>query len=57
MVAGIYLPQILKLKVGAIELEKTSIGQITTSASLGIRRDEGIMKKHKYTSASALSIR
>jgi hypothetical protein len=38
MVAGLYLPQILKLKVGGIELEKKPVEQITTSVSLGITR-------------------
>jgi tetratricopeptide (TPR) repeat protein len=36
MIAGLYLSQLSKLKVGAIELEKSSIDQITTSSSLGI---------------------
>ncbi len=38
MVAGLYLPQILKLKVGGIELEKKPVEQIATSASLGITK-------------------
>lgn len=38
MVAGFYLPQILKLKVAGIELEKSSVDQITTTGSLGIRK-------------------
>jgi hypothetical protein len=38
MVAGLYLPQILKLKVAGIELEKSSVDQITTSGTLGISK-------------------
>jgi len=38
MIAGLYLDQISKLKVGAIELEKSTIDQISTSTSLGISR-------------------
>jgi tetratricopeptide (TPR) repeat protein len=38
MVAGLYLRQISKLKVGALELEKSTIDQISTSTSLGITR-------------------
>jgi len=38
MIAGLYLPQILKLKVAGIELEKSSVDQITTAGSLGIRK-------------------
>ena len=38
MVAGLYLPQILKLKFAGIELEKSSVEQITTSAALGISK-------------------
>lgn len=38
MVAGLYLPQILKLKVAGIELEKSTIDQIATTGSLGIRK-------------------
>ena len=38
VVAGLYLPQILKLKVAGIELEKKPVEQITTSVSLGITR-------------------
>ncbi|MEQ8203118.1 MAG: tetratricopeptide repeat protein, partial [Smithellaceae bacterium] len=36
MVAGFYLPQLLKLKVGGIEIEKTPVEQVSTSMSLGI---------------------
>ena len=36
MIAGLYLPQILKLRVGGIELEKTSADQITAPRSFGI---------------------
>jgi tetratricopeptide (TPR) repeat protein len=38
MIAGLYLPQILKLKVGSIELEKGSVDQISKPTSLGISR-------------------
>lgn len=38
MVAGLFLRQLSKLKVGAIELEKSSLDQVTTSASLGIQK-------------------
>lgn len=38
MVIGLYLPQILKLKVAGIELEKSSVNQITTSGTLGISK-------------------
>lgn len=38
MVAGLYLPKVLKLKVGAIELEKGAVEQISTPTSLGISR-------------------
>jgi tetratricopeptide (TPR) repeat protein len=38
MVAGLYLPQILKLKIGAIEMEKSPVSQITTPISLGITK-------------------
>jgi tetratricopeptide (TPR) repeat protein len=38
MIAGFYLDQISKLKVGAIELEKSTINQISTTSSLGISK-------------------
>jgi hypothetical protein len=38
MVAGLYLPQLLKLKVAGIELEKRVVDQITTSGTLGISK-------------------
>jgi tetratricopeptide (TPR) repeat protein len=38
MVAGLYLPQILKLKVAGIQLEKSAVEQITTSSTLGISK-------------------
>jgi tetratricopeptide (TPR) repeat protein len=38
IVVGLYLPQILKLKVAGIELEKSSVEHVTTSVSLGITR-------------------
>ena len=36
MVAGLYLPRILKLKVGALELEKSVVEQVATTGGLGI---------------------
>lgn len=36
IVAGLYMPQILKLKVAGIELEKSAADQITTLSSLNI---------------------
>ena len=36
MIAGLYLPQVLKLKVGSIELEKSPVEQIATISTLGI---------------------
>ena len=38
MVAGLYLPKVLKLKVGAIELEKTSVEQVSAPSGLDIGR-------------------
>ena len=38
MVAGLFLPQILKLKVAGIELEKSSTSQISSTGPLGISR-------------------
>ncbi len=38
MVAGLSLPQLLKLKVAGIELEKSSVEQITTPSTLGISK-------------------
>jgi tetratricopeptide (TPR) repeat protein len=38
MVAGLYLPHILKLKVAGIELEKSSVDQITTPTTFGISK-------------------
>jgi hypothetical protein len=38
MVAGLYLPQILKLRVAGIQLEKSAVKQITTSSTLGISK-------------------
>lgn len=38
MVAGLYLQEISKLKFGAIELEKSSVDQISSSFSFGISR-------------------
>lgn len=38
MIAGLYLPQLLKLKVAGIELEKSTLDQITTAGTLGISK-------------------
>jgi len=38
VVAGAYLQQISRLKFAGIEIEKSSVDQISTSTSLGIRR-------------------
>jgi tetratricopeptide (TPR) repeat protein len=38
VIAGIFLPRLLKLKVGGIELEKTSVSQVGTATQLGIAR-------------------
>jgi tetratricopeptide (TPR) repeat protein len=38
MIAGLYLPQILKLKVAGIQLEKSAVDQITTPSTLGISK-------------------
>ena len=38
MVVGLYLPQILKLKVAGIEIEKSSVEQISPSDTLGINK-------------------
>ncbi len=40
MAVALYLPQILKLKIGTVELEKSAVDQIKTSVELGIRRSE-----------------
>ena len=37
-VAGIFLPQLLKLKIAGIELEKSTVDQIQTTERLGIRK-------------------
>jgi hypothetical protein len=37
-VASCYLPQLLKLKVPGIELEKTAVDQITTLGPVGISK-------------------
>ncbi|MBG9378734.1 tetratricopeptide repeat protein [Panacibacter sp. DH6] len=39
MIAALYLPNVLKLKVAGIELEKSSIDLIAVSGNLGISRD------------------
>jgi tetratricopeptide (TPR) repeat protein len=38
LMVGVYLPQILKLKVPGVELEKSSVDQITTPLPLGIKK-------------------
>lgn len=38
MIAGLYLPKVLKLKVGGIELEKAAIDQVSAPSTLGISR-------------------
>jgi hypothetical protein len=38
MIVGLYLNQITKLKVGNLELEKSTIDQISTTSSFGITR-------------------
>ncbi len=38
MVAGLYLQQISKFKFGSIEIEKSSVSQISSSGALGIRK-------------------
>jgi tetratricopeptide (TPR) repeat protein len=38
IVAGLFLPRILRLKVGGIELEKTAVSQVSAPSSLGIGR-------------------
>ena len=38
LVASLYLPKVLKLKVGAIELEKSTVEQISAPVSLGTGR-------------------
>ncbi len=36
MVAGFYLPRLMKLKVGGLELEKSPVDVVSTTTSLGI---------------------
>jgi len=38
MIAGFYLPRLLKLKVAGIELEKSSVDQVTSSGSIEISK-------------------
>lgn len=38
LIIGFYLPHILKLKFAGIEIEKSSVQQITMAGSLGIRK-------------------
>jgi hypothetical protein len=42
MVAAVYLPQLLKLKLPGIELEKASVGQVAAH-SIGISRSESLI--------------
>jgi len=39
MIAGLYLPRLLKLKVAGIELEKSTVDQITTSSTFEISKE------------------
>ena len=38
LVVGLYLPQILKLRVAGIELEKSSVDQATAGGALGLSK-------------------
>ncbi|MEM6395355.1 MAG: tetratricopeptide repeat protein [Bacteroidota bacterium] len=38
MIAGLYLPRLLKLKVGVIELQKNSLSEVQDSSLLGIQK-------------------
>jgi tetratricopeptide (TPR) repeat protein len=38
MIAGLFLPQLLKLKVAGFELEKSTLDQITSAGTLGITK-------------------
>ena len=38
MIAGLYLPQLLKLKVGGIQLEKSSAESVTTPVTIGVEK-------------------
>jgi len=42
MIAALYLPDLLKLKVPGIELEKTAANQVSSPSSLGISRPGGL---------------
>ncbi len=44
MVAGLYLPKVLKLKVGGIELEKASLDHVSAPSTLGISRSGSLTK-------------
>ena len=46
MVAAVYLPQLLKLKLPGIELEKASVGQVS-APSIGISRSESLIGRPK----------
>jgi hypothetical protein len=39
LIAGLYLPQLLKLKVGVIEIEKNAPAEISNITTLGIKRE------------------
>ncbi|WP_340112414.1 tetratricopeptide repeat protein [Maribellus mangrovi] len=38
MIAGLYLPQLLKIKVGVVEIEKSTLAEISAEPSFGISR-------------------
>ena len=42
MIAGLYLPKVLKLKIPGIELEKASVGRVSAPSSLDIGRSGSV---------------
>ena len=44
MIAGLYLPNVLKLKVPGIELEKASVERVSAPSALGISRFGSLTK-------------
>jgi hypothetical protein len=38
MIAGLYLPRVLKISVAGINLEKSAVDQIATPSTFGIRK-------------------
>ena len=42
MIAGLYLPKVLKLKIPGIELEKASVEQVSAPSSLDIGRSGSV---------------